>query len=157
MEGRLPIMDEVAAEARRRGIELVVRPTLEAVQLLQQGSHVATSLDNARSEQDDLPALREVGFRANRGSSLPKALSTTGSTFIMCCPAPAPVTAAVTPRPTPTVRKATCSKKFHPYRPQRRSVMLEKVSRRPSAWQPAPRGVRFLVSWARARWRWPAC
>jgi hypothetical protein len=27
-------MDEVAAEARRRGIELVVRPTPEAVQLL---------------------------------------------------------------------------------------------------------------------------
>ena len=35
MEGRLPVMDEVAAEARRRGIELVVRPTPEAVQLLQ--------------------------------------------------------------------------------------------------------------------------
>ena len=35
MEGRLPVMDEVAAEARRRGIELVVCPTPEAVQLLQ--------------------------------------------------------------------------------------------------------------------------
>ena len=36
MEGRLPVMDEVAAEARRRGIELVVLPTPEAVQLLQE-------------------------------------------------------------------------------------------------------------------------
>lgn len=36
MEGRLPVMDEVAAEARRRGIELVVCPTPEAVQLLQE-------------------------------------------------------------------------------------------------------------------------
>ena len=35
MEGRLPVMDDVAAEARRCGIELVVRPTPEAVQLLQ--------------------------------------------------------------------------------------------------------------------------
>jgi hypothetical protein len=34
MEGQLPVMDEVAAEARRRGIELVVCPTPEAVQLL---------------------------------------------------------------------------------------------------------------------------
>jgi hypothetical protein len=38
MEGRLPIMDDVAAEARRRGIELVVRLTPEAVQLLQEPS-----------------------------------------------------------------------------------------------------------------------
>ena len=36
MEGRLPVMDEVAAEARRRGIELVMRPTPEAVQLLRE-------------------------------------------------------------------------------------------------------------------------
>jgi len=34
MEGRLPVMDEVAAEARRRGVELVTCPTPEAVQLL---------------------------------------------------------------------------------------------------------------------------
>jgi hypothetical protein len=34
MEGRLPVMEEVAAEAQRRGIELVVCPTPEAVQLL---------------------------------------------------------------------------------------------------------------------------
>jgi hypothetical protein len=38
MEGRLPVMDEVAAEARQRGIELVVRPTPEAVQLLRKHS-----------------------------------------------------------------------------------------------------------------------
>jgi hypothetical protein len=36
IEGRLPVMDEVSAEARRRGIELVVRPTPEAVQLLRE-------------------------------------------------------------------------------------------------------------------------
>jgi hypothetical protein len=36
MEGRLPVMDEVAAEARRRGIELVARPTPEAVRLLRE-------------------------------------------------------------------------------------------------------------------------
>jgi len=36
MEGQLPVMDEVTAEAQRRGIELVVRPTPEAVRLLQE-------------------------------------------------------------------------------------------------------------------------
>ena len=34
MEGRLAVMDEVVAEARRRGVELVVCPTPEAVQVL---------------------------------------------------------------------------------------------------------------------------
>jgi hypothetical protein len=34
MYGRLPVMDEVSAEARRRGVELVVCPTPEAVELL---------------------------------------------------------------------------------------------------------------------------
>ena len=36
MQGRLPVMDEVAAEARRRGVELVTCPTPEAVQLLRE-------------------------------------------------------------------------------------------------------------------------
>ncbi len=36
MEGRLPVMDEVLAEARRRGVVVVLRPTLEAVQLLKE-------------------------------------------------------------------------------------------------------------------------
>jgi hypothetical protein len=35
LEGRLPIMDEVKAEARRREVELVVCPTPEAVEMLQ--------------------------------------------------------------------------------------------------------------------------
>ena len=35
MEGRLPVMDEVVAEAKRRGIELVLRRTPEAVRLLE--------------------------------------------------------------------------------------------------------------------------
>jgi hypothetical protein len=34
-EGRLPVMDEVIAEARRRGVELLMRPTPEAVRLLE--------------------------------------------------------------------------------------------------------------------------
>jgi hypothetical protein len=34
MQGRLPVMEEVKAEARRRGVELVVCLTPEAVQLL---------------------------------------------------------------------------------------------------------------------------
>jgi hypothetical protein len=34
MHGRLPVMDEVSAEAGRRGVELVMCPTPEAVQLL---------------------------------------------------------------------------------------------------------------------------
>ena len=34
LEGRLPVMDEVKDEAQRRGVELVARPTLEAVQFL---------------------------------------------------------------------------------------------------------------------------
>jgi hypothetical protein len=36
LQGRLPVMDEVATEARRRGVELVVCPTPEAVQFLRQ-------------------------------------------------------------------------------------------------------------------------
>ena len=36
MQGRLPVMDEVAAEARRRGVELVTCPTPDAVQLLRE-------------------------------------------------------------------------------------------------------------------------
>jgi hypothetical protein len=35
MEGRLPVMDDVTAEARRRGVELVLRPTPQAVRLLE--------------------------------------------------------------------------------------------------------------------------
>src|SRR5262245_14861883 len=34
MHGMLPVMDEVKAEAKRRGVELVIRSTPEAVQLL---------------------------------------------------------------------------------------------------------------------------
>ena len=36
MQGRLPVMDEVAAEAGRRGVELVTCPTPDAVQLLRE-------------------------------------------------------------------------------------------------------------------------
>ena len=36
MQGRLPVMDEVRAEAQRRGVELVVCPTAQAVQVLEQ-------------------------------------------------------------------------------------------------------------------------
>jgi hypothetical protein len=35
MAGRLPVMDEVVAEAKRRGIELVLQPTPEAIRLLE--------------------------------------------------------------------------------------------------------------------------
>ena len=38
MEGRLPVMDEVVAEAARRGVEVVLCPTPEAVQLLANNS-----------------------------------------------------------------------------------------------------------------------
>jgi hypothetical protein len=38
MEGRLPVMDEVVAEARRRGVEVVLCPTPEAVWLLADSS-----------------------------------------------------------------------------------------------------------------------
>jgi len=38
MEGRLPVMDDVSAEARRRGVELVVCPTPQAVGLLEENS-----------------------------------------------------------------------------------------------------------------------
>src|SRR5262245_20921790 len=34
LAGRLPVMDEVKAEAQRRGVELVARPTPEAVRFL---------------------------------------------------------------------------------------------------------------------------
>jgi hypothetical protein len=34
LESRLPVMDDVKAEAQRRGVELVVCPTPEAIQLL---------------------------------------------------------------------------------------------------------------------------
>jgi len=36
MQGRLPVMDEVRAEAQRRGVELVVCPTAQAVRVLEQ-------------------------------------------------------------------------------------------------------------------------
>jgi hypothetical protein len=36
MEGRLPVMDEVTVEARRRGVELVVCTTPEAIELLKE-------------------------------------------------------------------------------------------------------------------------
>jgi hypothetical protein len=36
MYGRLPVMDEVLIEAQKRGVEVVVCPTPEAVQLLQE-------------------------------------------------------------------------------------------------------------------------
>jgi len=35
MQGRLPVMEEVVAEAKRRGIELVLCPTPEALRLLE--------------------------------------------------------------------------------------------------------------------------
>jgi hypothetical protein len=38
MFGHLPVMDEVKAEAHHRGVELVVCPTPEAVQLLKDNS-----------------------------------------------------------------------------------------------------------------------
>jgi hypothetical protein len=38
MEGRLPVMEEVSAEAQRRGVELVVCPTPEAVQMLKENA-----------------------------------------------------------------------------------------------------------------------
>jgi hypothetical protein len=34
--GSLPVMDEVLAEAKRRGIEIIAKPTLEACQLLEE-------------------------------------------------------------------------------------------------------------------------
>ena len=34
--GALPIMDEVLAEAKRRGVEIIAKPTLEACQLLEE-------------------------------------------------------------------------------------------------------------------------
>jgi hypothetical protein len=36
MEGRLPVMEEVSAEAKRRGVEMVVCTTPEAVELLKE-------------------------------------------------------------------------------------------------------------------------
>jgi hypothetical protein len=36
MAGRLPVMDEVVAEAKRRGVELILCPTPEAVRLLEE-------------------------------------------------------------------------------------------------------------------------
>jgi hypothetical protein len=38
MNGGLPVMEEVRAEARRRGVELVICPTPDAVQLLKGSS-----------------------------------------------------------------------------------------------------------------------
>jgi hypothetical protein len=38
MNGRLPVMDEVKAEADRCGLELVVCPTPEAIELLKEGA-----------------------------------------------------------------------------------------------------------------------
>ena len=44
-DGQLPIMDEVYAEARRRGIELIALPTPEACELLTgEGDRVAAAI-----------------------------------------------------------------------------------------------------------------
>jgi len=37
-DGQLPVMDEVYAEAKRRGVKIVARPTAEACQLLNETS-----------------------------------------------------------------------------------------------------------------------
>ncbi|HYU58800.1 MAG TPA: MTH938/NDUFAF3 family protein [Actinomycetota bacterium] len=37
-DGALPVMDQVADEARRRGVELVVQPTARALETLRAGS-----------------------------------------------------------------------------------------------------------------------
>jgi len=36
VHGALPVMDEVFAEAKRRGINVIAKPTLEACQLLEE-------------------------------------------------------------------------------------------------------------------------
>jgi hypothetical protein len=38
MEGRLPVMDEVVAEAERRGVKMILCPTPQAVRLLADSS-----------------------------------------------------------------------------------------------------------------------
>ena len=44
MHGRLPVMDEVLAEAQRRGVEIVVCPTAEAIQHLQQNPEATNAI-----------------------------------------------------------------------------------------------------------------
>ena len=44
MHGRLPVMDEVLAEAQRRGVEIVVCPTAEAIQRLQQNPKATNAI-----------------------------------------------------------------------------------------------------------------
>ena len=42
--GRLPVLEDVKDEARRRGVELVIRPTPELVKLINQGLPGRTNL-----------------------------------------------------------------------------------------------------------------
>jgi len=44
MHGRLPVMDEVLAEAQRRGVEIVVCPTAEAIQHLQENPEATNAI-----------------------------------------------------------------------------------------------------------------
>jgi hypothetical protein len=44
MEGNLPVMDEVLAEARRRGVEVVACPTPEAVRLLKENPDATNAI-----------------------------------------------------------------------------------------------------------------
>ena len=44
MHGRLPVMDEVLAEAQRRGAEIVVCPTAQAIQHLQENPEATNAI-----------------------------------------------------------------------------------------------------------------
>jgi hypothetical protein len=44
LEGRLPVMDEVKDEARKRGVELIMCPTPEAVQVLEDNPEATNAI-----------------------------------------------------------------------------------------------------------------
>jgi hypothetical protein len=44
MDGQLPVMDEVVAEAQRRGVEIVICPTPEAIQHLQEDPEATNAI-----------------------------------------------------------------------------------------------------------------
>ncbi|MGE5754842.1 MAG: MTH938/NDUFAF3 family protein [Planctomycetaceae bacterium] len=44
MDGQLPVMDEVVAEAQRRGVEIVICPTPQAIQQLQEDPEATNAI-----------------------------------------------------------------------------------------------------------------
>jgi hypothetical protein len=63
MHGQLPVMDEVLAEARRRGVEIVVCTTPEAIQHLQEHPEETNAIVHVTCYTECNNFMRSDGYR----------------------------------------------------------------------------------------------